>query len=318
MRLRMRSVKSISQVTRALEAMSASRVVKAQQAALATRPYAAKAYEVLRHLASQPGSVVGEHSLLQRGEAVQQILVVLISSNRGLCGAYNTNLVRAAIGFMRDQTAPVQFVTVGGKGRDLLLRLRCQVMADFSSLPSLPSFTDVSPVGRLVINEFLSGRADQVWVAYTTYVNTLRQAPRILPLLPLHIERRKHGASQLPEGITERRQVGAEEGDAPIVYTYEPSQKEIVNVIVPRLVEMQIYQAILESLASEHSARMVAMRSATDNANELLDTLQLTYNKARQLSITSDLLDITGGVEALHSAEARESQALKLPLAAGG
>ncbi len=317
MRLRMRSVKSISQVTRALEAMSASRVVRAQQAALATRPYATKAYEVLRRLAAQPGSVVGGHSLLQRREAVQHILVILISSNRGLCGAYNTNLVRAAFNFVRAQTAPVQFITVGGKGRDLLLRLRQKVMADFSSLPGLPTFMDILPVGRLVIDEFLSGRVDQVWVAYTTYVNTLRQEPEILPLLPLNIERREHGAAQLPEGSVERRQAGSEVDDTPIVYTYEPSQKEVVDVIVPRLVEVQIHQAVLESLASEHSARMVAMRSATDNANDLLNTLQLTYNKARQLSITSDLLDITGGVEALHSSEARE-QAVKPSLAVSG
>ena len=300
MRLRMRSVRSISQVTRALEAMSASRVVKAQQAALATRPYTAKANEVLRHLAFQPGSVVGGNSLLQHRETVQNTLVILVTSNRGLCGAYNTNIVRAAVGFARAQTTPVKFLTVGGKGRDLLLRLRQDLTADFSNLSNLPSFLDILPIGRLVIDEFLSGQVDEVCIAYTAYVNRLRQEPKVEPLLPLHIERRKERAGRPPEGVAERRHPTS--GPA-LVYTYEPSQKEIVNIIVPRLVEVQIYQAILESLASEHSARMVAMRSATDNANELLNSLQLTYNKARQLSITSDLLDIVGGVNALAQAE---------------
>ncbi len=154
-------------------------------------------------------------------------------------------------------------------------------------LPPLPGFLDIVSIGRLVTDEFLTGRVDRVDIAFTAYVNMLRQEPTVEPLLPLQLERRQTGPASGPA----------------LVYTYEPSQKEIVNTIVPRLVEMQIYQAILESLASEHSARMVAMRSATDNANELMNTLQLTYNKARQLSITSDLLDIVGGVNALAQAE---------------
>jgi len=277
--------------------MSASRVVKAQQATLATRPYATKAREVLQHLAAQPGSVVGGHSLLQRRETVGSMLVVLFTSNRGLCGAYNTNILRAAMNFRRAQTVPVRFVTVGSKGRDLLLRLRQDLAADFSNLPPLPAFLDILPAGRLVIEDFLSGLADEVWLAYTSYVNTLHQVPKLERLLPLQVERRHEpGAAQI-EDAPERRHPPAE-GPAR-VYTYEPSQKEIVDIIVPRLVEVQLYQALLESLASEHAARMVAMRSATDNANDLLNTLQLTYNKARQLSITSDLLDIVGGVNAL-------------------
>jgi F-type H+-transporting ATPase subunit gamma len=296
MRLRMRSVKSISQVTRALEAMSASRVVKAQQAALATRPYTAKAREVLQHLASQPGSVVSGNSLLQKRESVQNVLVILFTSNRGLCGAYNTNILRAALSFRRSQPVPVRFVAVGAKGRDLLLRLRQNLKADFSNLPALPAFLDVLPVGRLAIDEFLSGRVDQVWLAYTSYVNTLRQVPMVERLLPLKLQQDQ---SELKADDAAERRRAAGPHEPAVVYTYEPSQKEILNIIVPRLVEMQLYQATLESLASEHAARMVAMRNATDNANELLDTLQLTYNKARQLSITSDLLDIVGGVNAL-------------------
>ena len=283
--------------------MSASRVVKAQQAALATRPYATKAYEVLHHLASQSGSVAGGNSLLQHRETVKNILVVLITSNRGLCGAYNTNIVRAALHFAHAQTVPVQWITIGNKGRELLVRMRQDLIGDFPDLPPLPAFLDSLPVGRLVVDEFLSGRVDQVNIAYTDYVNMLRQEPKVESLLPLDVERRHAQHPVPPEGVEERRHPRAAGGSG-LVYTYEPSQKEIINIIVPRLVEIQIYQSILESLASEHSARMVAMRSATDNANALMNTLQLTYNKARQLSITSDLLDIVGGVNALAQAEA--------------
>jgi len=293
----MRSVKNISQVTRALEAVSASKVRRAQQAVLGTRPYANKAFQVLQHLGMQPGTV---HPLLQKREAVKNITVVFITSDRGLCGAYNTNILRATLAFARKQTAgpgpngaPVKFVAVGKKGRDLLLRRRQPVVGEFINLPGNPAFVDVSPIGQLVVEEFLSGRADEVYLAYTDYINTLRQEPRLKLLLPL-----------LPESEEVREATGvAASTTAPkgpsAAYFYEPSQKELLNVIVPRFTALQIYQAILEATASEHSARMVAMRNATDSAKDLLGTLQLVYNKARQLAITSDLLDIVGGVEAL-------------------
>jgi F-type H+-transporting ATPase subunit gamma len=301
MRLRMRSVKSISQVTRALEAVSASKVRKAQQAVIGTRPYASKAFQVLQHLGLQPGSASALHPLLQKHETVKTITVVLITSDRGLCGAYNTNIVRAALHFARAQSATVNFVAVGRKGRDLLLRRRQTLVGEFINLPGNPVFTDVSSIGELVVGDFLSGKTDMVYLAYTDYVNTLRQEPKVRQLLPLEPERRQHEGG-LGEHLDhpERRHV-ASTGPAP-AYIYEPSQTSLLDTIVPRFTALQIYQAILEAMASEHSARMVAMRNATDSAKELLGNLQLQYNKARQLSITSDLLDIVGGVEALAKA----------------
>jgi F-type H+-transporting ATPase subunit gamma len=287
----MRSVRNISQVTRALEAVSASKVRRAQQQVLATRAYAGKAYQVLQHLGTQPGSAGSLHPLLQARDQVRQITVLLITSDRGLCGAYNTNMVRTAMDFVRTAAAPVNFVAIGRKGRELLLRRRQHLVAEFTAIPGNPSFVDVSAIGELAVEEFLSGRADEVYLAYTDYVNTLRQIPRVRPLLPLRPEAEM---SMESAGFT----AGTVHGPAP-AYIYEPSQEALLDNIIPRFTALQVYQAILEAQASEHSARMVAMRNATDSARDLLGALQLSYNKARQLSITSDLLDIVGGVEAL-------------------
>lgn len=292
MRLRMRSVRNIAQVTRALEAVSASKVRRAQQKVLATRAYAGKAYQVLQHLGTQPGSAGSLHPLLQARAAVKTITVLLITSDRGLCGAYNTNMVRTAMDFVRAHSGiTINFVAVGRKGRELLLRRRQHIIAEFTNLPGNPSFVDVSAIGEVAVQEFLSGRADEVYLGYTDYVNTLRQIPRVRPLLPLRPEAEMSLESA---GMT----AGTVHGPAP-AYIYEPSQEALLDIIIPRFTALQVYQAILEAQASEHSARMVAMRNATDSAKDLLGALQLGYNKARQLSITSDLLDIVGGVEAL-------------------
>ena len=297
MRLRMRSVKNISQVTKALEAVSASKVRKAQQAVMNTRAYAGKAYQVLQHLGTQPGTAASLHPLLAKRDVVKNITVVLITSDRGLCGAYNTNMVRRAMAFVREhKNAPIKFIAVGKKGRDLLLRRRQTIIGEFVNLPGNPTFVDISPIGRMAVEEFLSGRADEVYLGYTDYVNTLRQEPRFKLLLPLK-----------PEGEEAREATGiaqfAASAKGPAAaYIYEPSQEGLLDVIVPRFTELQVYQSILEAMASEHSARMVAMRNATDSAKDLLGALQIQYNKARQLSITSDLLDIVGGVEALAKA----------------
>lgn len=297
MRLRMRSVKNISQVTKALEAVSASKVRKAQQAVLNTRAYAGKAYQVLQHLGTQPGTAASLHPLLAKHEVVKNITVVLITSDRGLCGAYNTNMVRAAMAFVREhKDVPVKFIAVGKKGRDLLLRRKQTIIGEFVNLPGNPSFANISPIGRMAVEDFLANRTDEVYLGYTDYVNTLRQEPRFKLLLPLKPEGE---AAQEATGRTAAQL--APKGPA-AAYIYEPSQEGLLDVIVPRFTELQVYQAVLEAQASEHSARMVAMRNATDSAKDLLGSLQIQYNKARQLSITSDLLDIVGGVEALAKA----------------
>lgn len=291
MRLRIRSVKNISQVTRALEAVSASKVRKAQQAVLATRAYAGKAYDILQDLANQPGSMALLHPLLTARPEVKTIAVVLITGDRGLCGAYNSNIVRTAMSFAREQKTPVQFITVGRKGRDLVFRRRGQIVAEFTNLPAAPTALDIAPIARTAIDDFLNGAVDEVYLAYTDFINTLRQEPTVKKLLPFTAGTLSRG------GLSDR--LDGHAAPKPLPFIYEPNAAELLNVIVPRFAQLQMLQAVLESLASEHSARMVAMRNATDSAEELIGTLTLDYNKARQLAITSDLLDIVGGAEAL-------------------
>jgi len=287
-RLRIKSVKNIAQVTRALQAVSASKVRKAMQAVLNTRPYATKAWQVLTHIAGQPGRG-SLHPLLTRRSEVKSVLVVLVTGDRGLAGAYTTNIVRFTLEHFNNYAVPVRFITVGRKGRDLLARRRKEIIAEFSNLPAAPSFGDVSAIGKIVVEEFLNGYSDQVYLVFTDFITMVKQVPRLQKLLPLELT--KEGARI--ESFTEPKSGPAAS------YIYEPGQAEILDEIVPRFTALQVYHAILESLASEHAARMVAMKNATDSATELAEALQLEYNKARQQSITNEMLDIAGGAEAL-------------------
>jgi F-type H+-transporting ATPase subunit gamma len=286
-------------------------VRKAQAAVLASRPYAQHAYDVLVNVAAQsPGTPL--HPLLEVREPVTRIAVLLITGDRGLAGAYNTNIVRRVTRFVEQYERPVQWITVGRKGRDLIRRWIAakqsddsapaflkdqQIVAEFSHLPADPNISDVAGIARIVFDEFLRVPVDEVFIAYTRFINTITQQPRVLPLLPLRpFEARSRSIMDLVETEPEVRYKGR-------VYIYEPSAEAILNEVIPRFTELQILQALRESMSSEHSARMVAMRNASENAESLSDVLQLDYNKARQLAITSEILDIIGGVEALKQSE---------------
>jgi F-type H+-transporting ATPase subunit gamma len=290
-RLRIRSVKNIAQVTRALQTISASRVRKAQEAVLRTRPYASKAWHILQHLSYVPE---GEnlHPLLAARSTVERVLVVLITSDRGLAGAYNSNVIRFALEKFRNWSQPISYVAVGRKGRDVLHRLGKDIRAEFTRLPAEPDYADLSAIGVIAIDEFRSRTVDQVHLVYTDFINLLRQQPTSKQLLPLEI------------GLAEARVQAFENqtGSPPASYIYEPAQEALIEHIMVRFTQLQLYQAVLESQASEHAARMVAMQSATENALDLSAGLILEYNKARQLAITNDMLDIAGGAEALAKA----------------
>jgi len=286
MRLRIRSVKNIAQVTRALEAVSAAKVRKSVQAVAATRPYATKAWQVLTHVAAQPGRH-SLHPLLVERPNPKSALVIVITSDRGLAGAYNSNIVRFISEHFDGYPTPVRYIAVGRKGRDLLIRRRKQLLADFSNLPAAPAFADVSAIGRLAVTEFETAQADQVFLVYTEFINMGRQNARVKQLLPL----------ELTEGQSPAEASGKSSPLAP--YEYEPDLRGLLDEIIPRFTALQVYQAILESLASEHAARMVAMHGATDNARDLAGAYELQYNKMRQQTITNDILDIVGGAEAL-------------------
>ncbi|RMF43312.1 MAG: ATP synthase F1 subunit gamma, partial [Anaerolineae bacterium] len=207
---------------------------------------------------------------------------------------YNTNIVRFTQQTFGTYPHPVQYVAVGRKGRDLLIRQGKNVVAEFSNLPAAPAFADVSAIGRLAVDAFLEGEVDEVYLVYTDFINMIRQVPTRKRLLPLGVGEEEERV-QAFEGA--RKMAAA--------YIYEPSQDEILDEIIPRFTALQVYQAILESLASEHAARMVAMRNATENATELAGLLQLEYNKVRQQTITNEMLDIAGGAEALAQATAQ-------------
>jgi len=290
---RIGSVKNISQVTRALEAVSASRVRRAQDAAEATRNYAEKAWEILLNVQSTTRQGVSLHPLLTQREEIEKRRVIVITSDRGLAGSYNSNIIRVAKRFASRSDIPVDFVTVGRKGRDAMIRDEEDVVAEFSNMPAEPSVSDIRPIVRAAMDDFLSGEIDEVFIAYTDFINTLTQKPVILRLLPLvPYETNDQALSEYVKDVPDVTSGISE-------YEFEPNPTSVLDEIVPRFTELQLYQAILESLASEHASRMVAMKNASDNASELVDDLTLDYNKARQTEVTNEILDIVGGAEAL-------------------
>ncbi len=274
---RIRGVTNIAKITRAMEMIAASKMRKAQEHGLAGRPYSEKIQQVIADLAALP-EVSSQHPLLQR-RPVEKIAVVHITPDRGLCGGLNANLNRRLAGFILEQTAPVCVIAVGRKGRDFMRRYGCDMLAEFSQLGDRPALLDTLPISHIVIDDYSTGAIDMVYLSYARFVSTMVQRPVVQPLLPVE-----------PAVIPRAENVD---------YIYEPGAEAVLGGLLPRFVEMQIYHAILESIASEQSARMVAMRNATDSANELIGDLTLLYNKARQEAITKELLDITGGVEAL-------------------
>ena len=281
-RRRIRSVKNIKQITKAMETVAASKMRRAQQQTLATRPYALKAYEVLGSLARQTAGGVVPHPLLEpRPE--RNVALILITADRGLAGSFNSNMIREAIRWMREQSGNVSVITVGRKGRDFMLRVGRNIRAEFTPVPDPPSLTTALPVARIAIEDYLKGELDAVYLGYTDFQSVLRQVPVIKRLLPIE-------------------PVWADQKPATIDYIYEPTPEVVLDAVLPRLTEMLVYEAILESVASFYSAQMVAMRNANDAAGELIDALTLTYNKARQEGITRELLDIAGGAAALEQA----------------
>ncbi len=283
---RIKSVKNISQVTRALQAVSASKVRKAIDQLEDTRHYSIKAWQVLQHIAEQPDRS-SLHPLLVKHPVVKTIIAIVISGDRGLAGPYNSNLIRAADLWDKSVEAQIRYITVGKRGRDQLLRRKREIMAEFSNLPAQPSYNDISPVGRIAIDKFLENEVDEVYLIYTQFINRMNHQPVVKKLLPLET------------GVDER--VKSFEETKPLIggYIFEPDQKSILEEIIPRFTALQVFHAVIESLASEHSARMVAMKNATENATALADALQLEYNNARQQAITNEMLDIAGGAEAI-------------------
>lgn len=280
-RRRIRSITSTAKITRAMEMVAASKMRRAQQRALAARPYAQRMRATLADLVTRHLTGDSVHPLLAV-RPVERVLYLHLTPDRGLCGGLNTHMNRYAASLALEQEAEVRLVCVGRKGSDFFARTGYPVVAEFSGIGDYPEVAETLPISRTIMDEYRRGMADGVYLVFPLFVNTMTQRPTVRRILPV----------EPPEG----------EEIEELEYLYEPSPEAVLAELLPRYVEMQVYEAVLEMSASEQSARMVAMRNATDAANEMIEELTLTYNKARQEQITTELLDIVGGVEALAEA----------------
>lgn len=279
-RRRIKSVENTAKITKAMSMIAASKMRRAQDMALRGRPYSERMLSLLSDLAAQPQDEENMHPLLRRRKPTN-ISIVLITPDRGLTGGLHSKVNRTIGQFIMKQNGSTQMVVVGKKGRDFMLRTGQEVRAVFSDLGDRPTIADIIPISKIVIDDYAAERVDAVYLGYADFKSTTVQQPTVVPLLPVK------PADLLPE-----HSVG---------YIFEPNSATILAELLPRFVEMQLYHAVLEAIASEQSARMVAMRSATDNANEMMQDLTLAMNKARQEGITRELLDIVSGAAAVSS-----------------
>jgi F-type H+-transporting ATPase subunit gamma len=279
-RRRIKSIKNTAQITKAMQMVAASKMRKAQAAAVAGRPYADLMNRVLISLSQRTNP---ELSPLLEVRPVKKELVLVISTDKGLCGALNTNLLRETMQFDKQPTA---YVATGRKAVQYLARTRKDLLADFA-LKDSPALIDTKPISKFVIEKFLAHEVDRVSVLFTRFINTLTLKPTVQTILPI-------SPADLP-----KPPAGEEAEDPGVEFLYEPSAEEVLAGILPHYVHFQVYQMVLDARASEHSARMVAMKNATDNAKQLIKDLTLEYNKVRQASITTELLEITTAQMAL-------------------
>jgi F-type H+-transporting ATPase subunit gamma len=279
-RRRIRSVGNMSQITRAMEMVSAAKMRKAQQRVTASRPYSEQLRQIMSDLATQqPDPEQQAQFPLLQTRPVRNVELIVVTPDRGLTGALNTNILRRGSRFiLQEAGAPVQVIAVGKKARDYFVRTRQDVIAEFIGIGDTTTLDAVRPIADIAIDDFASGKVDAVYVVYSKFINTLVQRPEVMQILPV----------EPPP---------AHEGYAD--YIFEPTPADVLNELLPRYVEVQLYQAILEGIASEHSARMVAMRSASDNAKEIQQELTLSYNKARQAQITREVSEIAAGANAM-------------------
>lgn len=282
-RRRIRSAKNVAKITRAMEMVSASKMRRAQRNVESTRPYVDRLLDVMDELAKRMVGSARKKSLLEPHEHVQHVALILVTPDRGMCGSLVANSLRRAGQFIleqREQEHTVDVHAIGKKGRDFMRRNYSNVTSEITGLGDSPTLAEVLGIATNVITGFRDGRYDEVHVLYSEFVNTLTQRPQLRKLIPV----------ELPP---------AEAHHVTVDYTYEPGEEEVLNNLLPRYVEVGLYQSVLENIASEHSARMVAMQNATKNAKDLVRDLTLTYNKVRQASITNEVSEIATGANAL-------------------
>jgi F-type H+-transporting ATPase subunit gamma len=276
-RRRIGSIGNIKQITRAMQFVAASKLKRAQDATLASRPYAETLDEVLADVAAVLDAE--QHPLLARREGDKRLLVVF-TTDRGLAGSLNTNVIRFAAREITESRGDLSVVTVGRKGGAAMRRARVPIAASFEGYGDRPTFADTIPLARLLTDDYLAGRFDRIELVYPRFISTLAQRPELDPLLPIQ-------PSEDTRGIPGHQ------------FIFEPDPEAVLHQLLPRYVATRVFQAVLELSASEQSSRMVAMRNATENAEELIEDLTLTYNKVRQANITREMIEIATGANAL-------------------
>ena len=276
-KLRIRSVKSTQKITKAMEMIAASKMKRAQNQALKGRPYLSKLSDILTDLVYLSDPKL-KHPLLEKRPHPKNVGYLFITANRGLCGGFNSNIIRKMFEILKEKNETKETViTVGRKGRQAMERIGKAVLADFEGLSEKPSFVDTLGISKVLVDDFLNGKLDEVWMVYNHFYSTLSQKPVAVRLLPITLDRTSVKNKRKSE------------------YIFEPNRQELLNELLHRYVENSVYQTVLESTASEHSARMMAMRQASDNAEEIVDNLTLHYNKARQAKITKEILEVVAG-----------------------
>ena len=297
---RIKSVKNTKKITKAMELVSAAKMRRAIEAALATRSYANLSWLTVLNVAAVAKSNEHLHALLNPRKEVKKVAVILITSNRGLCGGFNANIINKTVASIKkNENIETDCIILGKKGAAINYRYGYNLSAEFEKPDVTNEIEEVIPTAHLVINDYLSGKYDKVMLAYTDFISTVKQAPRVKQLLPVDISQKDEylGVIGHAKEDTEKQSTHS----AAQEYIFEPSPREVLDEMIPRLVEIQMFQALLESNASEHSARMVAMRNATDAASDMIDDLTLTYNKARQAAITSEIAEVVGGAAVLQT-----------------
>jgi F-type H+-transporting ATPase subunit gamma len=287
-RTRIASVSSTRQITSAMKMVSAAKLKKAQDAIIQLRPYAEKLSDILTNISSSLDA--SDETVYSKARPEKNILIVLFTSNRGLCGAFNANAIKLALHVSITKYEKlfannnIKFMTVGKKGGDFLRAKKVPVHSTFNDLYEKPSFDKISPVAEEIMRMYMAGEVDRVILVYNKFKNAAMQQLTEEAFLPIPKKDKDAAGISFSSGTN---------------YIYEPSQEEILEEIIPKTLKVQFYKALLDSNASEHGARMTAMHKATDNATDLLKDLNIKYNKARQASITGEILDIVGGAEAL-------------------
>ncbi len=306
---RIKSVTSTKKITKAMEMVAAAKMRKTTEAVLKTRPYANLSWTTVLNLTQGINTSKQLHPLLEERKEVKKVAMVLFSSNRGLCGGFNSAILsKAKNSIEKHGNIDTDFIVIGKKGLAVNSRYKYNISAQYDKNDTAYQIKEVQSLGSLVIDDFLNKKYDKIMVAYTDFVSPVKQVPRVKQLLPIDINAKDDHLGIVGESpqvgldkefIKNKEDKYLKKGKERFIFTYEPNAKEVLNQMLPRLIEVQLFQALLESNASEHSARMSAMNKATDAANDLVEELTLYYNKARQSAITSEIAEISAGANAL-------------------